>query len=51
MCYNDTKLTTAPKIAFSDCRVFESDEEKDGYEWKKVDVTLFYYDDSAMNNG
>ena len=54
MCYQDVQLTTSPKIVFSNYQVFDSDENhdaKEGYEWKTVDVTMFYYDENAMNFG
>lgn len=54
MCYSDKNITTSPKVVFTNYRRFESDKEhpaKEGYEWKTIDVFLFYYDENAWNYG
>ena len=53
-CYDDEEKTTSPKLVFSNYNVFESDENhpaKEGYEWKTVDFTMFFYDENALNYG
>lgn len=53
-CYDDVEMTTSPKLVFSNYNVFESDENhpaKEGYEWKTVDFTMFFYDENALNYG
>lgn len=54
MCKQNTEKTASPKVVFSNYCVFESDENhpaKDGYEWKTVDVVMFFYDENAMRDG
>lgn len=54
LCYNNSAYTTVGKAVFSNYRTFDSDEtheEKEGYEWKCIDITCSFGDENAWEYG
>lgn len=54
MCNEDTSYTTVGKAVFSNYRTYTSDSihpEKEGYEWKSVDISILYSDENAWEYG
>jgi len=54
MCEVDNSYTTVGKAVFSNYRTYASDDihpEKEGYEWKSVDISILYSDANANDYG